>query len=171
MPPGFSGFVEPGLSFSPEKTQIELACDVAASFGVRLPGGPITSLAKAALALAPARAAVQTATASNDFLRIASSHLGTPRGLASIARFVIDAPVFRSSGANYIAHVVSLLGRRSARWEAFGPQSGQDQDARHLRLGSRKGSGRRVSNPRPSAWEARGLLHARAKWMADVARM
>src|SRR5215211_7734072 len=71
MPPGSSGFVEPGLSFSPEKTQIELACEVAASFGVPLPGGPITSLAKAALALAPARAAVQTATASNDFLRIA----------------------------------------------------------------------------------------------------
>src|SRR6266542_3476680 len=71
MPPGFSGFVEPGLSFSPEKTQIELACDVAASFGVRLPGGPITSLAKAALALAPVRAAAQTATASNDLLRMA----------------------------------------------------------------------------------------------------
>src|SRR5215208_3330479 len=71
MPPGSSGFVEPGLSFSPEKTQIELACDRAASFGVRLPGGPITSLAKAALALAPVSAAVQTATASNGFfLRI-----------------------------------------------------------------------------------------------------
>src|SRR6266498_5408929 len=71
MPPGFAGFVEPGLSFSPEKTQIELACEVAAKFSVPLPGGPITSLAKAALALAPARAAVQTATASNGFLRIA----------------------------------------------------------------------------------------------------
>src|SRR6266540_3361188 len=71
MPPGFAGFVEPGLSFSPEKTQIEFACEVAAKFSVPLPGGPITSLAKAALALAPARAAVQTATASNGFLRIA----------------------------------------------------------------------------------------------------
>src|SRR5512132_3343706 len=71
MPPGFSGFVEVGLSFSPEKTQIELACDVAATFSVPLPGGPITSLATAALALAPVRAAVQTTTASNDFLRIA----------------------------------------------------------------------------------------------------
>lgn len=81
IPPGFSGSVDVGLSFSPEKTQIELACDVAASFGVRLPGGPITSLAKAALALAPVRAAVQTATASNDFLRIAylpSRALGRP---------------------------------------------------------------------------------------------
>ena len=36
-----------------------------ARFSVWLPGGPITSLAKAALALAPARAAVQAATASN----------------------------------------------------------------------------------------------------------
>src|SRR6266516_1304224 len=71
MPPGFAGFVEPGLSFSPEKTQIEFACEVAAKFSVPLPGGPITSLAKAALALAHARAAVQTATASNGFLRIA----------------------------------------------------------------------------------------------------
>ena len=71
IPPGFSGSVDVGLSFSPEKTQIELACVVAATFGVRLPGGPITSLAKAALALAPVSAAVQTATASNDFLRIA----------------------------------------------------------------------------------------------------
>ena len=66
MPPGFAGFVEPGLSFSPEKTQIELACDVAASFGVRLPGGPITSLANAAPALAPVNAAAQTAPASNN---------------------------------------------------------------------------------------------------------
>jgi hypothetical protein len=83
MPPGFSGFVEPGLSFSPEKTQIELACNKAASFGLRLPGGPITSLAKAALALAPVRAAVQTATASNDFLCIAylpySGHTASPK--------------------------------------------------------------------------------------------
>jgi hypothetical protein len=75
IPPGFSGSVEPGLSFSPEKTQIELACDVAATFSVPLPGGPITSLAKAALALAPVRAAVQTATASNDFLRMFLSFL------------------------------------------------------------------------------------------------
>src|SRR5215208_6304884 len=75
MPPGSSGFVEPGLSFSPEKTQIELASEVAASFGVPLPGGPITSLAKAAPALAPVRAAVQTATASNDFLRMFLSFL------------------------------------------------------------------------------------------------
>jgi hypothetical protein len=66
MPPGFSGFVEPGLSFSPEKTQIEFACDVAARFGLRLPGGPITSLAKAAPAPAAVSAAVQTATATND---------------------------------------------------------------------------------------------------------
>src|SRR5436190_1482451 len=78
MPPGFAGFVEPGLSFSPEKTQIEFACEVAAKFSVPLPGGPITSLAKAALALALARAAVQTATASNGFLRIAYLHPGTP---------------------------------------------------------------------------------------------
>ena len=70
IPPGFSGSVDVGLSFSPEKTQIELACDVAATFGVGLPGGPITSPAKAALALAPASAAVQTAAASIDFLRI-----------------------------------------------------------------------------------------------------
>jgi hypothetical protein len=58
-------------SFSPEKTQIELACDVAAVLGVKVPGGPITSPAKAALALAPVSAAVQTATTSNGFLRIA----------------------------------------------------------------------------------------------------
>jgi hypothetical protein len=58
-------------SFSPEKTQIEFACDVAAVLGVKVPGGPITSPAKAELAPAPASAAVQTATASNDFLRIA----------------------------------------------------------------------------------------------------
>ena len=30
-----------GLSFSPEKTQIELACDVAAVLGVNVPGGPL----------------------------------------------------------------------------------------------------------------------------------
>ena len=84
MPPGFSGFVEPGLSFSPEKTQIELACDVAASFGVRLPGGPITSLAKAALALAPVRAAAQTATATNDLLRMAFLLSNWP-GVAGVA--------------------------------------------------------------------------------------
>src|SRR5438552_15446390 len=39
-------------SFSPEKTQIELACDVAAGLSVpgwpMLPGGPFTSPAKAA---------------------------------------------------------------------------------------------------------------------------
>src|SRR5215204_2836041 len=91
MPPGFSGFVEPGLSFSPEKTQIELACDVAATFSVPLPGGPITSLAKAALALAPVSAAVQTATASNGFLRIATSYLETPRRRKQhLGRFGID---------------------------------------------------------------------------------
>jgi hypothetical protein len=32
-------------------------------------------------------------------------------------------------------------------------------------------SGRRVSNPRPSAWEAMGLARCRAKCKSDVARM
>jgi uncharacterized membrane protein YfcA len=70
------------MSFSPEKAQIEFAWSrtpvgpdvpgIGIGFvGVLgVPGGPFTSPAKAALALAPARAAVQTATASNDFLRI-----------------------------------------------------------------------------------------------------
>jgi hypothetical protein len=70
VPPGFSGFVEPGLSLRPEKTQIELAWNLAAKFGVPLPGGPITSLARAALALAPAKAAVQTATPSSGLTRM-----------------------------------------------------------------------------------------------------
>ena len=85
IPPGSSGSVDMGLSFSPEKTQIELAFVVAARFGVRLPGGPITSLPKAALALAPVSAAVQTATASNGFLRTAYLQSRTPRGVASIS--------------------------------------------------------------------------------------
>jgi uncharacterized membrane protein YfcA len=70
------------MSFSPEKAQIEFAWsrtpvgpDVPGIGGVvsvlGVPGGPLTSPARAALALAPARAAVQTATASNDFLCIA----------------------------------------------------------------------------------------------------
>ena len=63
---------ESGLSFSPEKAQIELACDAAAD-SVSVPGGPITSPAKAVLHPAPARAAVQTATASVNFLRWLSS--------------------------------------------------------------------------------------------------
>ena len=112
MPPGFSGFVEPGLSFSPEKTQIELACDVAASFGVRLPGGPITSLAKTALALAPVRAAVQTATASNDFLRIAYLlPVGTPGYRASIAGAVSVGP-FLSGQARCVAPARNAIGGR-----------------------------------------------------------
>ena len=66
------------MSFSPEKAQIELAW-ATAPVGVfpepengtpAVPGGPLTSPATAALALAPARAAVQTATASNGFLII-----------------------------------------------------------------------------------------------------
>jgi hypothetical protein len=65
------------MSFCPEKEQIELEFVTApvgfpwlenGTFGV--PGGPVTSPARAELALAPASAAVQTATASNDFLRI-----------------------------------------------------------------------------------------------------
>src|SRR6266516_8033278 len=105
MPPGFAGFVEPGLSFSPEKTQIEFACEVAAKFSVPLPGGPITSLAKAAFALAPARAAVQNATASNGFLRIA--YLPSRDPVAShIGPFIGDP--FRSSGADCDVHTVSL---------------------------------------------------------------
>jgi hypothetical protein len=58
-------------SFSPEKEQIELACDV--SLGVpgwvTLPGGPVTSPAKAAPALAPATATAHTAAANIDFFR------------------------------------------------------------------------------------------------------
>ena len=42
---------------------------------IGLPGGPFTSPAKAVLALAPTSAAVQTATASNDFLRITYLHV------------------------------------------------------------------------------------------------
>ncbi len=66
------------MSFSPEKAQIELAW-ATAPVGVfpepengtpAVPGGPLTSPATAALALAPARAAVQTATASNGLLII-----------------------------------------------------------------------------------------------------
>jgi hypothetical protein len=110
MPPGFSGFVEPGLSFSPEKTQIEFACEVAAKFSVLLPGGPITSLAKAALALAPARAAVQTATASNGILRIAYLPSRDPvASQASSGPVGSSATLFRSSGANCdVAHAASL---------------------------------------------------------------
>jgi len=114
IPPGFSGSVDVGLSFSPEKTQIELACDVAATFGVRLPGGPITSLAKAALALAPARAAVQTATASNGFLRMLTSYLETPRcRKQQRGGFVID-PVSMRTDCD-IADAVSRYVLRAGR--------------------------------------------------------
>src|SRR6266536_2968260 len=126
MPPGFSGFVEPGLSFSPENTQIELACDVAASFGVRLPGGPITSLAKAALAPAPVRAAVQTATASNDFLRIAFLPSRDP--MASQAspepiRHRSDPVPIQRGQLTSPTEYLYLEGNRQG-WEAFGPLPG-----------------------------------------------
>ena len=58
-------------SFSPENEQIELACVV--SLGVpglpMLPGGPITSPANAAPALAPATATAHSAAANIDFFR------------------------------------------------------------------------------------------------------
>jgi hypothetical protein len=69
------------MSFSPEKTQAEFAWPGApvgppaggiASDGSALgvPGGPFTSPAKAAVALAPASAAAQAATASSGLMRI-----------------------------------------------------------------------------------------------------
>src|SRR6266542_2662852 len=127
MPPGFAGFVEPGLSFSPEKTQIELACDVAATFSVPLPGGPITSLAKAALALAPASAAVQTATASNGFMRMLTSHLETPLASRASPGSIRQRPYSDPAGANCdIAHEVSRgktgaggKGRIAGAWPGF----------------------------------------------------
>src|SRR4051794_41913570 len=72
-------------SFSPEKAQIEFAWSrtpfwpdvggVGTGFVglLGVPGGPFTSPAKAAVALAPTSAAVQSATTSNDFLCIATS--------------------------------------------------------------------------------------------------
>ena len=118
IPPGFSGSVDVGLSFSPEGTQIELACDVAATFGVRLPGGPITSLAKAALALAPVSAAVQTATASNGFMRIVYLASRDPVASQAAPGPVRHRPSFRSSGANCdIGHAVSRVGGEGARRE------------------------------------------------------
>jgi hypothetical protein len=137
IPPGFSGSVDVGLSFSPEKTQIELACVVAARFGVRLPGGPITSLPKAALALAPARAAVQTAAASIDLLRICSSFPKcgnalvtlTGRLLARTRRFV-----------TILGRFVTQLNFGSAREEFVA-----------LRRTRREQPPRRVSSPRWSA--------------------
>ena len=61
------------MSFSPEKTQTELAWDVAAVlkfvFGFGSVGGPFTSPAKAALALAPATAAAHTTAVSIEFFR------------------------------------------------------------------------------------------------------
>jgi hypothetical protein len=70
-------------SFSPEKAHAEFAWSGAAvspdagGIGIGfvgelgVPGGPFTSPAKAAVALAPTSAAVQSASASNDFLCIA----------------------------------------------------------------------------------------------------
>jgi hypothetical protein len=62
-------------SFSPEYAQIELACSGAPVFLSELepmtpgvPGGPFTSPANAAPALAPTTATVQTAVASIDDL-------------------------------------------------------------------------------------------------------
>src|SRR5687767_9501254 len=70
------------MSFSPENTHAEFAWSAAlvgppaggiASEGSALgvPGGPFTSPARAAVALAPITAAVQTTTTSNGFLLIA----------------------------------------------------------------------------------------------------
>src|SRR6266511_2810057 len=120
MPPGFSGFVEPGSSFSPEKTQIELSCDVAATLSVPLPGGPITSLAKAALALAPVSAAVQTATASNDFLRIADLLPFGPGGVASVTGADLSSTLSNPAGQlrhrpRSITEAVFSEGQRVAR--------------------------------------------------------
>jgi hypothetical protein len=79
-PPGFSGSVEVGLSFFPEKTQIEFACDgpaVGSPF-------PVTSPAKAALALAAATVTAHTAAASIDFFRSMVSPLSSGPLLAVV---------------------------------------------------------------------------------------
>src|SRR5215213_9307606 len=84
------------MSFSPEKTQAEFAWSSAcvgppaggiASVGsvLGVPGGPFTSPARAALALAPTTsAAVQAATAINDFLRIYLPPCKSAPGLAPL---------------------------------------------------------------------------------------
>src|SRR5215207_817340 len=68
-----------GSSFSPEKTQAECACN-GAPVGLPLPEGPVTSPAKAALALAPTNAIAHTAVAIVAFRRIVSPLLRGFRG-------------------------------------------------------------------------------------------
>jgi hypothetical protein len=70
-------------SFKPEKAQIELACAGAPvllsepePMTPGVPGGPFTSPAKAAPALAPTTATPQSAVAKKDFVRMSLPFLG-----------------------------------------------------------------------------------------------
>ena len=71
---------------------------------IRSRGGPVTSPARAALAPTPARAAVQTATASNDFFSLLTSNLETPRRRKhQRGRFVTD-PIPVQGGLSNLRH-------------------------------------------------------------------
>src|SRR6266516_3731779 len=108
-------------SFSPENEQIELACEV--SLGVpglpMLPGGPITSPARAALAPAPARAAAQSAAARNDCLRIDTSPSRSGRLLSTCQRRPAKIVRFRAPQVNVVG--VDLSQRPVLVWSRCGP--------------------------------------------------
>ncbi len=111
--PGVCTMVSVGpstMSFSPEKTHAEFAWScacvgppVGGIAGVvsvlGFPGGPFTSPARAALALAPTSAAVQAATPSNDLKRILTSTSRRPRAAKAPGpvRIVVQVlPPFRT---------------------------------------------------------------------------